>query len=99
MSSHVSFIYDLSEEKCNGMQGLCDQFDQRGASPAAICTTIEISIIYIYIDIHIYIYIYIYECFPFYLLKDPLNVCCNPQNSARFCRDNQFRAQMPKNSC
>ena len=23
--SHVIFLYDLSEEKCNGMQGLCDQ--------------------------------------------------------------------------
>ena len=42
---------------------------------------------------------YIYSenaCFPIYLLKNPINVCWNPQNSARFSETINLRGHMPR---
>ena len=36
------------------------------------------------------------ECFPVYLLKNPINVCWNPQNSACFSKMIDLRGHMPR---
>ena len=34
--------------------------------------------------------------FPIYLLKNPINVCSHPQNSARFSKTIDLRGHMPR---
>ena len=36
------------------------------------------------------------ECFPMYLLKNPINVCWNPQNSPRFSKMIDLRGHIPR---
>ena len=36
------------------------------------------------------------QCFPVYLLKNPINVCWNPQNSARLSKTIDLRGHMPR---
>ena len=36
------------------------------------------------------------ECFPIYLLTNPINVCWNPQNSAHFSKMIDLRCHMPR---
>ena len=36
------------------------------------------------------------ECFPIYLLRNPINVCWNPQNSACFSEMINLRCHMPR---
>ena len=36
------------------------------------------------------------ECFPIYLLRNPINVCSDPQNSACFSKKIDLRFHMPK---
>ena len=36
------------------------------------------------------------ECFPIYLLRNPINVCWNPQNSACFSKMIDLRGHMPR---
>ena len=36
------------------------------------------------------------ECFPIYLHENPINVCWNPQNSARFSKTIDLRGHMPR---
>ena len=36
------------------------------------------------------------ECFPIYLLGNPINVCSNPQNRAHFSEMINLRGHMPR---
>ena len=36
------------------------------------------------------------ECFPIYLLGNPINVCLNPQNSVCFSKTIDLRGHMPR---
>ena len=35
-------------------------------------------------------------CFPIYLLKNPINLCSDPQNSARFSKTIDLNGHMPR---
>ena len=44
---------------------------------------------------HVYVY-FKNECFPIYLLRNPKDVCWNPQNSVRFSEMIDLRCHMPR---
>ena len=36
------------------------------------------------------------ECFPIYLMRNPTNVCSDPQNMDRFSKTIELRGHMPR---
>ena len=36
------------------------------------------------------------ECFPIYLLRNPINMCSNPENRAHFSKTINLRGHMPR---